>query len=370
MKRLFSAQVDLPACVDACWVRSGWCYDTLTLVWRHISDGCLIDSEYQDDDPRFSPGATLAVPLHLAPGESRRVTLRLNWYVPHSGLHAGIPEAMLSTADLDYQPWYASRFSCIDDATADWAARYGELRRDTLTFSDALFDSDLPDELLEAVADTLSVLKSPTVLRQKDGRFWAWEGSENTRGFLPWFLHACVELSAGALPPFPAAGTFPARNGIFRFPKQGRAPEFPFAATDSGNGRPWLPRCQRRPVGRHHQGLSGLAYQRRRWLAKVTLPPRQGQSGLLHWDLGSGPQGLCWIRRTTTPTILSFGVLTACVPAFILLRCRRSPSCATRWERTLPPIGSCTVRARAYMEERPFQRRILYSGVELPPRGP
>lgn len=178
----FSAQVDLPACVDACWVRSGWCYDTLTLVWRHISDGCLIDSEYQDDDPRFSPGATLAVPLHLAPGESRRVTLRLNWYVPHSGLHAGIPEAMLSTADLDYQPWYASRFSCIDDATADWAARYGELRRDTQTFSDALFDSDLPDELLEAVADTLSVLKSPTVLRQKDGRFWAWEGSENTRG--------------------------------------------------------------------------------------------------------------------------------------------------------------------------------------------
>ncbi|MFR5855500.1 MAG: GH116 family glycosyl-hydrolase [Lachnospiraceae bacterium] len=155
--------------MDACWVRSGWCYDTLTLVWRHISDGCLIDSEYQDDDPRFSPGATLAVPLHLAPGESRRVTLRLNWYVPHSGLHAGIPEAMLSTADLDYQPWYTSRFSCIDDATADWAARYGELRRDTLTFSDALFDSDLPDELLEAVADTLSVLKSPLCSARRTG---------------------------------------------------------------------------------------------------------------------------------------------------------------------------------------------------------
>lgn len=178
----FSVQADTAASVDACWVRSGWCYDTLSLVWRHIADGCVRDCEYQDDDPRFSPGATLAVPMLLPPGGSQRVTLRLSWYVPHSGLNAGIPDALRSTADLDYQPWYVSRFQTIDEAAADWAKRYSELRRGTQTFSDALLDSDLPQELLESVADTLCVLKSPTVLRQKDGRFWAWEGSENTRG--------------------------------------------------------------------------------------------------------------------------------------------------------------------------------------------
>lgn len=176
------AQVDAPAHVDACWVRGGWSFDTLTLVWKHIAQGQLRDCEYQDDFPRHSPGATLAVPLTLPAHGKKSVTLRLCWYVPHSGLHAGIPESMLDHADLDYQPWYAGRYASVDAVAADWQARYASLRQDTLRFTDCFYDTDQPEEITEAVAATLSVLKSPTVLRQKDGRFWGWEGSENTRG--------------------------------------------------------------------------------------------------------------------------------------------------------------------------------------------
>jgi uncharacterized protein (DUF608 family) len=35
---------------------------------------------------------------------------------------------------------------------------------------------------IDAVASNLAILKSPTVLRQTDGRFWAWEGSGCTTG--------------------------------------------------------------------------------------------------------------------------------------------------------------------------------------------
>ncbi len=50
------------------------------------------------------------------------------------------------------------------------------LREKSGIFSDCFYDTTLPTEVVEAVAANLTILKSPTCLRQKDGRFWAWEG--------------------------------------------------------------------------------------------------------------------------------------------------------------------------------------------------
>ncbi|MBM3554007.1 MAG: hypothetical protein FJX47_00455, partial [Alphaproteobacteria bacterium] len=52
----------------------------------------------------------------------------------------------------------------------------------SLVFAHALHDSTLPSAVLEAVSANLSILKSPTVMRQHDGRFWAWEGCRDDVG--------------------------------------------------------------------------------------------------------------------------------------------------------------------------------------------
>jgi hypothetical protein len=49
-------------------------------------------------------------------------------------------------------------------------------------FTDAFYASTLPAEVTEAVAANLTILKSPTVLRQFDGRLWAWEGCGDSWG--------------------------------------------------------------------------------------------------------------------------------------------------------------------------------------------
>ena len=49
-------------------------------------------------------------------------------------------------------------------------------------FSDCFYDTTLPAEVVEAVAANLSILKSPTVLRQADGRLWGWEGCRDDFG--------------------------------------------------------------------------------------------------------------------------------------------------------------------------------------------
>ncbi|MEA2258917.1 MAG: hypothetical protein QOJ51_1742, partial [Acidobacteriaceae bacterium] len=81
-----------------------------------------------------------------------------------------------------YQPWYAGRFSSIEKVIDYWQGNYQPLRQASERFSRALYATTLAPEVMEAVAANLSILKSPTVLRQKDGRLWGWEGSRETQG--------------------------------------------------------------------------------------------------------------------------------------------------------------------------------------------
>jgi uncharacterized protein (DUF608 family) len=81
-----------------------------------------------------------------------------------------------------YRPWYAGRFTGIEEVKRYWEARYTSLKEASSRFSQTFYDSTLPPEVIEAVAANLTILKSPTILRQTDGRLWAWEGSYDSEG--------------------------------------------------------------------------------------------------------------------------------------------------------------------------------------------
>lgn len=180
----FCVQADCAAHVDAAWIRGGWSFDVLTMVWNDIRAGVSADKAHCDGYPAASPGAMLSVPFKLGPDEKKSIALRMCWYVPGSGIHAGLSEEILNDpkADTEYHPWYSGRFGCVDEAACDWKARFAQLRGESEKFSRCFFDTDLPEEIPEAVAANLSILKSTTVLRQRDGRFWGWEGSADERG--------------------------------------------------------------------------------------------------------------------------------------------------------------------------------------------
>jgi uncharacterized protein (DUF608 family) len=63
-----------------------------------------------------------------------------------------------------------------------WKKNYDSLNTKSTLFKDAFYASTLPPEVLEAVAANLTILKSPTVLRQYDGRLWSWEGCGDDNG--------------------------------------------------------------------------------------------------------------------------------------------------------------------------------------------
>jgi uncharacterized protein (DUF608 family) len=181
---------------DLAWFRGGW-FDSRTMIWKDLSE-----FTFQEDTTTVgSQGASIYVPLDLEPGEEETVRLQMAWYVPHSDLRTGPAPTQAElrqaeepgcdpstgccapgTGDLYYEPWYAGRFKDINDLVKKWTSGYEELRSASHLFSQVFYASSLPEEVLEAVAANLTILKSPTVLRQKDGNLWAWEGCHDNSG--------------------------------------------------------------------------------------------------------------------------------------------------------------------------------------------
>jgi uncharacterized protein (DUF608 family) len=187
--------------VDYCWFRGGW-WDPLTMAWNAVKEGKIDTNDPVEKD---APGASLYVELNIPAGASKTVKLLSSWYVPESNVKVGDinteekkncspgsgccsgPEdlgitGMKKSNAANYNPWYSSRFGNIIEVTDYWLSNYDKLKKSSTLFSDAFYSSTLPPEVIEAIAANLTIIKSPTVLRQYDGRLWSWEGCGDEGG--------------------------------------------------------------------------------------------------------------------------------------------------------------------------------------------
>lgn len=186
----FAAFTDDPATtVDAAWFRGGW-FDALTMVWNRVAAGEVV-SQPPHTEGAPGGGGSLYVPFTLKVGEVKILRLHFAWYVPRSAIRVGVPEPAASTGGCGagdcgcatpavkpaaYAPWYAGRFPGLAAVAEYWREHYDRLRAASAAFRDCFYDTTLPVEVVESVAANLAILKSPTCLRQADGRLWGWEG--------------------------------------------------------------------------------------------------------------------------------------------------------------------------------------------------
>ena len=183
----FAIFTDQPStAVDLCWFRGGW-FDALSMTWKNVEEGKMVQN---DAITPGSPGASLYVPVHLAPNEEKVIRVMFAWYVPNSRIRLGKdpendPKCNPSSGCCEspyYQPWYSKKFASINEAVHNWNTWYNDLKSRSQLFSSAFYDNTLPPEVTEAVAANLTILKSPTVLRQRDGKLWGWEGCNDNSG--------------------------------------------------------------------------------------------------------------------------------------------------------------------------------------------
>ena len=187
--------------VNHCWFRGGW-WDPITMAWNAVKDGKAETVAPVDKD---APGASLYVPFKLAAGKEKTIRLMMAWYTPDTEYaygNVGTPKTGCdpssgccnSPSDLSldkydhdfdgkyFKPWYSNRFNNINEVADYWKQRYDELKKNSTLFKNAFYSSTLPPEVVEAVAANLTILKSPTVMRQYDGRLWNFEGCADNTG--------------------------------------------------------------------------------------------------------------------------------------------------------------------------------------------
>lgn len=118
---------------------------------------------------------SLCVSKTIKAGETETFTFCLAWYFPFR--ERGWTDIEPTNSDaLLVKNYYATQFGSAIEAADYLCANLPRLERQSSQFADALYGSTLPGYVIEAAADNLTVLRSPTCMRIEDGTFLGWEG--------------------------------------------------------------------------------------------------------------------------------------------------------------------------------------------------
>ncbi|ASW53782.1 GH116 family glycosyl-hydrolase [Plantactinospora sp. KBS50] len=167
------------------WLSGLW-QDGVQVFWDDLcADGRLEPETVTTLDPPPHPDwfprlrvGSLGIVHEVAPGASATFEFVLTWHFPNR------PRAWQGNIGLDdagagetVRNHYATAYPDAWAVARDLTARLPRLEADTRAFHAALFGSDLPREVLDAVSATLVAVRSTTCFRLAGGRFAAWEGS-------------------------------------------------------------------------------------------------------------------------------------------------------------------------------------------------
>ena len=161
------------------WFRGGW-FDSISALHREVSTG-----KFQGNDGTGSEkgmggrnGGSVQVKLTLKPGEKQTIPIVITWYFPNIPYNVGVANQV----KMDWHPWYTTQWKDAEDVAIYVLDHLSSLYKRTKSFADALHGSTLPPVVVDAIASNLSIIKSPTVLRQSSGNLWGWEGCFTASG--------------------------------------------------------------------------------------------------------------------------------------------------------------------------------------------
>jgi uncharacterized protein (DUF608 family) len=163
-----SAPAGEDATARTAWLQKGWGTSLLDF-WDDLGDdGRLTDHASTEDRPRASLAVQAAIPAR----GTRAFPFYMTWHFPNR--FAWSPTRVGND--------YTTRFADAWDAAEKTVPRLPELARESEAFAAAFLSSDLPDVVKESALFNLSTLRTQTVFRTEDGRFYAWEGCGDKEG--------------------------------------------------------------------------------------------------------------------------------------------------------------------------------------------
>jgi len=179
--------------------RGAW-FDNLQTLWNNMHEGELVNRTYEPEGGR-KDSAVISTKLTLAPGEKDKVRFVISWYMPLAmnfwdslkpsaeeiDPQTHSQEQILEIQNQYYEKnlwknYYTRYFTGADECVYYCLSQWERLYEETDMYRQLLFSSTLPKDVLDAVSANVSILKSPTCLRNYDGSFYAFEGCSRDTG--------------------------------------------------------------------------------------------------------------------------------------------------------------------------------------------
>lgn len=156
-------------------------YDQVGSTWADNSDFSFL--HFTDKI------GSLCVTHTIEPGEEKNFTFILSWYFPNRPkMWIELDKDKSDIQSGNYQVtknYYATLFANAWEVAAYLSTERERLYRESKTFSEAFYSTTLPGYVLEAVADNITVMRSPTCFRIENGDFLGWEGVDDDLGCGP-----------------------------------------------------------------------------------------------------------------------------------------------------------------------------------------
>lgn len=152
--------------------------------WHLFWDAFSAEGRLRHRQERSTDAAVGALVLRttVPPRSEIELPVVLSWYAPNRQRGPHLPSGVTGGEDARLRNEYARRWS---DATEVARHVTDELRRLTETtglYHETLFESTLPDGVLDAVSSQSSTIRTNTCLRLADGTFHAFEGCAHEVG--------------------------------------------------------------------------------------------------------------------------------------------------------------------------------------------
>jgi len=169
--------------VQTRWYRGGW-WDQCHLFWDDFSvDGRL--REVRDtslSDENRSDVGTIVLRARIAPRSSVTLPVVLTWHFPNRENYWNTEPEVRGKILRNY---VAGKFGDAWEVARYTLTNIERLEADTRAFRDALFESTLPPEVIDAVSSQMSTLKTNVCLLLEDGTFFGFEGNGDKEGCCP-----------------------------------------------------------------------------------------------------------------------------------------------------------------------------------------
>jgi uncharacterized protein (DUF608 family) len=168
------------------WAEGAW-LDGLQDFWNdftedgELSPGRKLFGLGNDVVSLSAPMGSLCIKKELAPGESAGFCFIISWYQPNRPHTWGAFPEREPRGIGSLRNYYAKAGPPLESA-AYFMRNMSRLEAESRKFVKALKDSTLPEQVIDAVQATITVIRSPTCFRVEDGTFFAWEGCNDSSG--------------------------------------------------------------------------------------------------------------------------------------------------------------------------------------------